>query len=455
MTTPSGQQGHEAGFFRAIRDWGLTRGDNGFLGGVVDGVAQRVGMATGPARIIVIAAAVVLNGLVPLAYAGAWALLPDRRGNIIVQNFGRGVPNVGALIGIAVLTLLGLDRLDPSVPFGPTGLSLSTSTPWAIVGVVGAILVPVVFAAGLAWFVVAMVRRSRNPLPTKPAAPDTDQGDTAKPVDAATVPRTASTAPVPPSPVQPMSSPPVPPAPAIAQRVPGPGRGFYLTALAWIVLSVAIAGTMERAGQLAVHPVVAWFVTMVTGLGILVMAISLAGRKLGFMGFMAITLALALPVIAAEADQLRDAYATNGSLVPADVASDATAGQAEAYDATADFARRYSEVVINGSCRQDATAPIATSSTARLSFMSLEADTTVDVVTEVTYVTIPEGTDLNVVGQGNAQAHVVWPERGISCDFWGAGGQHLTLANNVGPVVTLVVYDDAYANTIVITEVPS
>ena len=51
MTTPSEQQPREAGFFRAIREWGLTRGDNGFLGGVVDGLAQRVGMATVPARI--------------------------------------------------------------------------------------------------------------------------------------------------------------------------------------------------------------------------------------------------------------------------------------------------------------------------------------------------------------------------------------------------------------------
>ena len=80
MTTPSEQQPSEAGFFRAIREWGLTRGDNGFLGGVVDGLAQRVGMATVPARIIVVIAAIILNGLVRLAYAAAWALLPDRQG---------------------------------------------------------------------------------------------------------------------------------------------------------------------------------------------------------------------------------------------------------------------------------------------------------------------------------------------------------------------------------------
>ena len=47
-----------------------------------------------------------------LAYAAAWALLPDRRGNIIVQNFGRGIPNVGALVGIAILTLIGVGGFD-------------------------------------------------------------------------------------------------------------------------------------------------------------------------------------------------------------------------------------------------------------------------------------------------------------------------------------------------------
>ena len=69
--------------------------------------------------------------------------------------------------------------------------------------------------------------------------------------------------------------------------------------------------------------------------------------------------------------------------------------------------------------------------------------------------TIPAGTDLRLEGQGDAQAHVVWPDRDITCDFWNAGGEHLTLANNMGPAVTLVVYDDAYANTIIMTETAS
>ncbi|MCB2411483.1 PspC domain-containing protein [Demequina sp. TTPB684] len=500
MTTPPEQQPREAGFFRAIREWGLTRGDNGFLGGVVDGVAQRVGMATVPARIIVAVAAVVLNGIVLLAYAAAWALLPDRRGNIIIQNFGRGIPNVGALIGIAIFTLIGLSELDSPVPFNISGFPFSDSTPWAVLSVILGILVPIAFVGGVVWFIIAMVKRSQNASPypgATPAAPppgtqansapvaDTATGDGSSPdaenADAASpdaeataaspaAPRSTNTpvyaampqrnasASVPPSlstPVEPSSFQPAPPAPPALPRVPGPGRGFYLASLAWIMLSAAIAVAMERGNELAVHPAAAWFVMMVTGLGVILMAVSLAGRKLGFLGFMTIMLALPLPVVAAGADELRETYAEDGSLLHFDVDFGDGVEQVDTYDATEDFAYQYREVVLNGDCRQDSSIPSDPSSTARLSFTSLDEDTSVDVVTRVTYVSIPVGTDLNVVGQGDAQAHVVWPDRDLTCDFWGAGGQHLTLANNTGPVLDLVVYDDEFANTIVITEVYS
>ncbi len=485
MTTPSEQQPREAAFFRAIREWGLTRGDNGFLGGVVDGLAQRVGMATAPARIIVVIAALILNGLLLLTYAAGWALLPDRRGNIIIQNFGRGIPNVSALIGIAVFTLFGMGGLDLSGPFN-TGifhagnLSFSNATPWTIVPLIFGILIPLAFVGAVIWFIVTMARRPQNPVPGQPAAASSPQrapaaddpaagttqnDDTATaPAPAAAQPTAAAPAyaamPTPvasasarPSPAQPTSYQPIPPAPLAPPRVPGPGRGFYLTALAWIVLSGALAGLLDRRDELAVHPAAAWFVIMVTGLGVLLMAVSLAGRKLGFLGFLVIVLALPLPIMAAGADELRDAYANDGSLLRINL--DGVARQVDSLDATTDFVDQYSEISINGDCRNEATVPTYPTSTTRLSFESLEADASVDVVSRVTYVTIPSGVDISVVGQGDAQAHVMWPNRGITCDFWDAGGEHLSLKNNVGPSVTLVVHDDAYANTIVITEVQS
>ncbi len=480
MTTPSEQQPREAAFFRAIREWGLTRGDNGFLGGVVDGLAQRVGMATVPARIIVVIAALILNGLLLLTYAAAWALLPDRRGNIIIQNFGRGMPNVGALIGIAIFTLFGMSGLDTPGPFHYGSFSFSDATPWSVIALVMGILVPLAFVGAVIWFIVTMARRPQNPVLGQPAAPPSPQGAPAASAPATGTVQDDGTAPAPasmsadtqptaaapvfaamptpvasadagPSPSQPTAYQQAPPAPPVQPRVPGPGRGFYLTALAWIVLSGALVGFLDRRDELAVHPAAAWFVIMVTGLGVLLMAISLAGRKLGFLGFMVIVLALPLPLIAAGADELRDAYANDGSLLHIDL-NDVDLRVAP-YDATSDLSDVYTELLINGDCRNEATVPTNPTSTTRLSFESLEADTTVDVVSQVTYVTIPEGTDLSIVGDGDAQAHVIWPDREITCDFWDAGGDHLSLKSNVGPAVTLVVHDDAYANTIVITEV--
>ncbi len=477
MTTPSEQQPREAGFFRAIREWGLTRGDNGFLGGVVDGLAQRIGMATVPARIIVVIAALILNGLVVLAYAAAWALLPDRRGNIIIQNFGRGMPNVGALIGIVILTLIGMSDVSDPGPFSHGSFPFWDATPWHVVSIIVGVLVPLVFVGGIVWFVIAMARRSPNQptgqhaampptaTPTTPgaatprpenaaataAAPDTTPADApapASPTAYAATPFPATTAAAPPA--QPAYYPPAPAAPPALPRVPGPGRGFYLTALAWIVLSGAAVGMANRQADLAVHPVAAWFVVMVTGLGVILMAVSLTGRKLGFLGFATIVLALPLALIVVGADDLRDAYANDGSLVHIDVRD--MGPQPTPYDATLAFADRYTEVAINGDCREGVDVPVNPASTTRLSFTSLEQDTSIDVATQVAYVTIPTGMDLRVVGDGDAQAHVIWPERNITCDFWNAGGEHLALTNNEGPGVTLVVHDDAYANTIVITE---
>ena len=469
MTTPSDQQPREAGIFTTIRSWGITRGDNGFLGGVVDGTAQRIGMATVPARIVLVIVAMVLNGLVLIAYAAAWAVLPDRRGNIIIQNFGRGMPNVGALIGIALIALFGMGGLDHSGPFSIGDFSWDSSSPWAIIARVLSVTVPLAFLGGLVWFIVVLVRREQPTSPTPHAAParpadaqgqdaDTGPADSSAPVYAA-VPTRVTSATVPPA--RPATQPapaaaparPVSPAPPMRPKVPGPGRGFYLATLAWFVLSGAVVSWLAREDQLGIHPAIAWFVTLVTGLGVLLVFVSLAGRKLGFLGFMTIAMALPLPLIAAGADELRDAYANDGSLLHINL--DNVTVEWDSYDATSDFSTLYTTVIINGTCHQESTVVSSSNTTARLTYATLADDTSVDVTAEVTYVTIAEGTNVTVRGIGDAQAHVVWPDRNISCDFWDAGGTHLSLLNPNSPTLDLVVRDDDYANTIVLTEVQS
>lgn len=182
----------EAAFFTTIRSWGLTRGDNGVVGGVVEGLGQRIGMARVPARLLTVVAWFILPGFVMLGYAAAWGLLPDRRGTIIIQNFGRGVTNVGALLGIAVLSLAGLASLNNGFAFGILGGGVDPF-PWddmahsggmfGVLGVIMAIGVTIAVLAGVAVLLVVIVRRSRDtppgpggpqgavPPPPPPAAP--------------------------------------------------------------------------------------------------------------------------------------------------------------------------------------------------------------------------------------------------------------------------------------------
>lgn len=190
--TEQPQPQKEAAFFSAIRQWGLTRGDHGVIGGVVEGTGARVGLAAVPSRLIVVLAWFLLPGLVMLGYAAAWGLLPDRRGNIIIQNFGRGVTNVGALLGIAVLTLFGFGGLSngPIIdPFGwdrgswVFGSGMMGDLPGfgRVIAVLFAITIPLLLISGVIVLIVWLVKRSNNATPQPGAgstitAPDAPNG---------------------------------------------------------------------------------------------------------------------------------------------------------------------------------------------------------------------------------------------------------------------------------------
>lgn len=509
MSTPDNPQPREAGLFTTIRGWGITRGDNGFLGGVVDGLAQRIGMATAPARIITVIAGFLLSGFVLLGYAAAWALLPDRRGNIIIQNFGRGMPNVGALIGIGLFALFGLGNL------GSPGITIGPRSDWDISGVpdgvafaafvIFGIVLPTAIVGGLIWLIVVLVKRSRaqgtatgspqyaappqRPHAAQPpaAAPstgagaatdagpaadadsgpvpvdsaDTDESD--KPASsggdepassdgsgpapsAAAVPPAQTFAPVPPAPA----------APPVLPRIPGPGRAGYLAMLAVLLLAGAGVAVAERMDRLGVHPFPAWWVVATTGLGVLAMIVSLTGRKLGFLGFLAIFMALPTLLIGAAAPELRSSWSEDGSVVSIDVDPDwfeDGTWEVDTYDATGDLAEDYRVVVVNGTCAlreadMDASGPVA-----RIDASGATGDESFDITARTTYLTVDEGTSLVLAGKGDSQAHVEWADRGFGCDFWDAGGEHLRLTNPDTPTVSLTVYDDEYVNTIVIEEV--
>lgn len=513
MTTSPEQAPHEAALFRTIREWGITRGDHGVVGGVVEGLGDRIGMARVPARIITVVAAFILTGVVCLAYAAAWALLPDRRGNIIVQNFGRGVPNVGALIGIAILTLAGLGGVDQGSGVTFNNIPWSDTGSWGfghVFVLIFAVLVPLLFVGGLVTLIVVLVKRSNNspggapPFagPPAPGAGAAEQGAGVTGADAeaagmqaggmqasgaatapvyAAPPATPSSAPAAPGSPTPHAMPthahtyaPVPPAPPRRPRVPGPGRTFYLLALAWVALAAAAAVWMDRTDELAVHPLIAGYVIFVTGLGVILLAVSLAGRKLGFLGFVAISSLVPLLVIASNADEIRTAYAEDGGITRDGGISVSVNTEPEpAFDPTLTFSGLYSNVYFNGYCYESSwddpgatsvqrldlsaatagTAGAATSETATTE--NPENTTTVDITAEVTYLSIARGTTVTLEGDENALATVVFADRGFICDLGPSADTYMQLTNADAPSITLVVKDDAYANTIVIQEVAS
>lgn len=197
----------------------------------------------------------------------------------------------------------------------------------------------------------------------------------------------------------------------------------------------------------------------VTGLGVILIAVSLAGRKLGFLGFVGITSILPLLIFAGNADELRTAYAEHGGITTSDIYEEfiPTPSPIAPFDPTLKFPGLYTDVYFDGYCQQGDWQDYGSSSVARLdltgSGVGTPNDRTVDIAAEVTYVTIARGANITLTGDFNAPATVVFADRGFTCDFQNTDQKYLELANPDLPTINLVVHDDQYTNTIVIKEV--
>ncbi len=458
-----------------------------FVGGVIEGVGERVGMARVPARIIYVVAALIFTGLMLLLYAAAWALLPDRDGNIIIQNFGRGVTNVGALIGIGVLLLLGFGSLDGPALWFP-------SAPWATAWLGGgegafvgaaiffAVVLPLLVVGGVVWLIVYLVRRGGEPgtaASRPPVTTDSDPAAAKGPKTAATpaspapasatttAPKTANAA-VPPPPVA--SAPAAPPRPPVPPkpRVPGPGRGGYLGMLAVLILAVATVAAVSRIDRLAINPGLAWFALTLIGLGFILIIVSLAGRKQGFLGFMSVPFVILGLIFAFHGDTLRDSYLSardaiereirNGVVYDDSFSEDVDVEWEEVWaseiDPTAYFIDDYTQVFFTPACFEGSEQWLdPDTSVTRIALGDVTADTELEILGEHTVMTVPAGTNLVHLADGYAQSVVVWPARDIYCEFWDGDQRNFSITNPNQPTVTLTVYDDMYMNTIVINEV--
>lgn len=265
-------------FFASIRDWGVTRGPNGWLGGVVEGAGARVGMAAAPARLLAVLALFILGGLFMVAYAAAWLLLPDDRGRIIVQDFGRGTPNVGALVGAALIFLIGVGNLDSALPWFLRGdgdaASFVLTTLFIGIGV-------------LVVWIVARGRRNNAGLGDTPAAMPA-AGAAATPPKSASAAR-AATPPAAERTTAQSTATPAPPAPARppVPYTPGPGRELYLGTFGVLILAAAGVGLAEYLNRLAVAPFAAWAAVALLVIGAAIALAGALGRRVGFLGFLA------------------------------------------------------------------------------------------------------------------------------------------------------------------------
>ncbi len=142
-----------AGFFGSIRRFGVQRSDDRWIGGVCSGIADRLGIDPLIVRGLFVVAA-LLSGVGAVAYALAWALLPERRdGRIHAEELFAGRFDI-AVLGIAALLVMGLGRGD-----GWWGVA---GPPWAhdIAGFLSGLLW-LGFVVGLVIAVPALISRNR------------------------------------------------------------------------------------------------------------------------------------------------------------------------------------------------------------------------------------------------------------------------------------------------------
>lgn len=327
-TTPNQPQ-REAPFFTSVRNWGITRGDNGLLGGVVEGVGDRIGLARVPARLLAVLLIPLTGGLFLAAYAAAWAILPNSEGNIIIQDFGRGTPNVPALIGITILGLVGLNGPFVSHPFG-----------WGWAGVVISVFIGLFIVAGIiaiiAWALTkdedgqsrlivefrgsdaakARMKKAKEAAReagrnAREAAREAHRG--AKEAGAAAAAKSKSAAKKakaaaseirdavavkagsePESEDSSGALPPMSPSTPryLRPRVPGPSAAVKLLALGAAFLIGAIVWWLDWEDLLNTTPVEAWLAGMIVVVGLAIIITGAMGRRIGAFGFWATVLVI-------------------------------------------------------------------------------------------------------------------------------------------------------------------
>lgn len=507
--TQQPQAPQEAPFFTAIRGWQIYRGDHGLLGGVVEGLGDKVQMPRVPARILYVLLTLVSSGLGFLVYALGWALLPDRKGNIVIQNFGRGVINAGALIGVAIFGLLGLTSLfnGPWMSIGRWGAWDGGSGPNGWLIALGMIAIVAVVAT-----IVVVIGRNRQdrekfgmaatPATPPPAAPPSNAtatapaaAGTAVAVAGATTAMAQTPPPAPPSaPAQatPAQATPAAPAqpsvPAVNQapiavapaprpqpeprqyaampgtvdvpgaaprtvrqtpRVMGPGRAWYLIALAVPLLLWAFALIADRQDWFEVRTGIVYLTGFVLAFGALVIGIGLSGRRTGFIGFVAGSAAVLLALIVAVNPAMAAVFDKDysWSQIPEQIAEDLSDGDQTFHLFGATITGNpqvvFDDYDVEAGSNVGCFDISAWSADDRVGATAEEIDITAGTLVldeDETVVRVPEGTNLVLEPAGTGTSAVYFQDRQIACAAFDnvTGDSFLEMtADPDGPTVTI------------------
>ncbi|WP_127446121.1 PspC domain-containing protein [Micrococcus luteus] len=169
-TGPDGLDALPGWLRRAVLGWAVRRSPASWVGGVLGGVAERYRIDPLLARGVFVAVCMVSAGLGLLAYAAAWAVLPDADGRVQFGRLRRGEWQ-DATVAIGVIGAIG--ALNLLLGAGFTLIAPAVGGPGSLVGL-GALAV-------LVWWLVTRWDGRAQARVAPGRAPDADQPSHAVP----------------------------------------------------------------------------------------------------------------------------------------------------------------------------------------------------------------------------------------------------------------------------------
>ncbi|MCI1901483.1 MAG: PspC domain-containing protein [Bifidobacteriaceae bacterium] len=287
--------GHE--FFQWLRQIGIRRGANRWIGGVCSGVANRLGWDPLLVRIIWFALCFVGGAGVAL-YGIAWLLLPDARdGSILVEEITFGHVTPGFVLSI-LMVLSGVTGSTATIPLFGVGLIVT------IVLIIAAIAVLATQNQwGQTWeegwrYDEASGRYVRDPHSDRPGPQQPQQAqqaqDFAQPWNVAPETPASAQAPFAQSPQAPQT-PPSPQSPRVPPKYYGvrkPANPAFISAIYGLLFLIAAAAACmaflvpQSSGMSGLQWFMMWVLVADVIVGLSLIGLGIAGRRSSSIGWM-------------------------------------------------------------------------------------------------------------------------------------------------------------------------